>query len=187
MPAGFEPRGRERRYPNGERMPDDADPLKAGGEEAAGAYRKPKNCGSSPGFVIAMVLIGLGVVFLLNNIGFVHIRIFDIWRYWPLILILSGVTKLASARGPLGQMLGGLMIGLGALFLLANLGLIHLSIVVIWPLVLIGVGISLLLRPLSRAATSPARSASPRPAAITTRASICRRSPGWSSPSTRGR
>jgi hypothetical protein len=40
----------------------------------------------------AFVLIGLGVLFLLNTFGWMH---FDwIWRFWPLILIAVGVRVL---------------------------------------------------------------------------------------------
>ena len=45
----------------------------------------------------AFVLIGLGVLFLLNTFGWMH---FDwIWRFWPLILILVGVRVLMKRRG----------------------------------------------------------------------------------------
>ena len=40
-----------------------------------------------------IILISIGVLFLFHNLaGFDIIRI--IWRYWPLILIALGVTKL---------------------------------------------------------------------------------------------
>ena len=40
----------------------------------------------------AYVLIGLGVLFLLNTFGWMH---FDwIWRFWPIILILVGIRVL---------------------------------------------------------------------------------------------
>ena len=44
----------------------------------------------------AFVLIGLGVLFLMNTFGWMH---FDwIWRFWPLVLILIGVRVLMKRQ-----------------------------------------------------------------------------------------
>jgi len=44
----------------------------------------------------AVVLIGLGVLFLLDEMGALH---FDwIWRFWPLILIALGVRILMQRQ-----------------------------------------------------------------------------------------
>jgi len=46
----------------------------------------------------AFVLIGLGVLFLMNTFGWMH---FDwIWRFWPLVLILIGVRVLMKRQRP---------------------------------------------------------------------------------------
>jgi hypothetical protein len=45
----------------------------------------------------AFVLIGLGVLFLLNEMDVVN---FDrIWRFWPLVLIAIGIRVLMRRRG----------------------------------------------------------------------------------------
>jgi len=44
---------------------------------------------------IAILLIIIGVVFLLDNLGYVHISVAELIRtYWPVILIWMGVEKL---------------------------------------------------------------------------------------------
>jgi hypothetical protein len=44
----------------------------------------------------AFILIGLGILFLLDEVGFLH---FDwIWRFWPLILIAIGVRILMQRQ-----------------------------------------------------------------------------------------
>ena len=56
-------------------------------------------------FVIATVLIVLGVVFLLGNLDIINVDIGDLLsNWWPLILILLGVIGLFQARGtPVGS------------------------------------------------------------------------------------
>ena len=55
----------------------------------------PENCGSRVP-VGAVILIGLGVLFLLDEVGWLH---FDwIWRFWPLILIAIGIRILMQRQ-----------------------------------------------------------------------------------------
>jgi len=44
---------------------------------------------------IAILLIVMGVVFLLDNLNYVHISVAELIRtYWPVILIWMGIEKL---------------------------------------------------------------------------------------------
>ncbi len=44
---------------------------------------------------IAILLIIIGVVFLLDNLNYVHISVTELIRtYWPVILIWMGIEKL---------------------------------------------------------------------------------------------
>ena len=58
------------------------------------------------GFVWPVVLIGAGIVFLLNNLGVIS---WDVWatllRLWPLLLIAVGLDILVGRRFPLGSAL----------------------------------------------------------------------------------
>lgn len=69
-----------------------------------------------------VVLIGAGVLFLLENIGIVgELDWAAAWRYWPLALIFLGLNVLVvQVRPPLGTALSG-VIGLGAVAVLAFL------------------------------------------------------------------
>jgi hypothetical protein len=109
-------------------------------------YRNPA-WRSSPGLIPAIIIIGIGVLFLLNNLHVVYVQ--DWWRYWPVMLIAGGLAKLmdATAQGP--RIIGAMLIGAGALFLADNLGLIQLSWDAFWPLVLIGIGLLMLWNRLS--------------------------------------
>ncbi len=45
----------------------------------------------------AFILIGLGVLFLLDELGVLHFH--NLWRFWPLVLIALGIRILMRRRG----------------------------------------------------------------------------------------
>ena len=95
-----------------------------------------------PPHVGAVLLILAGVLFFLNNTGIVHIG--SIFSYWPLILVAVGVSKLRCYRG-LTQIWSIVVITIGGLFLMHNLGVLSLSFGLLWPIGLIGMGVLLLV------------------------------------------
>jgi Domain of unknown function (DUF5668)/B-box zinc finger len=54
-------------------------------------------CGPSRVPVGAFILIGLGVLFLLDELGVLHMH--NLWRFWPVVLILLGVRVLMRRTG----------------------------------------------------------------------------------------
>jgi len=57
----------------------------------------PRSCGSGMGVtVIALILISVGVLLLLDNLGILWID--NIWNLWPLSLIAVGVAELIRWR-----------------------------------------------------------------------------------------
>jgi predicted membrane protein len=100
--------------------------------------------GRQSGAIFGILLVMAGVLFLLDNMRIVHIG--NVWDYWPLILIAVGVSKLYNCRGSFGLIWSGGMIAVGVLFLLGNLGFLHVDFGVIWPLALIGWGVLMLTR-----------------------------------------
>jgi hypothetical protein len=94
------------------------------------------------GILPALIVIGVGVIFLLNNLNipFLH----DIWRYWPGILIAVGVAKMVDSPVSSGRIIGGILMGVGGLLLADNLGYLNLTWENCWPLILIGAGVLML-------------------------------------------
>jgi hypothetical protein len=41
-----------------------------------------------------LILIAIGMLFILNNLGFIHFSWYSFWRLWPVILLLWGITIL---------------------------------------------------------------------------------------------
>jgi hypothetical protein len=99
--------------------------------------RQPK---VTPAMIPGIVLVGIGVLFLLDNLHIVHV---STWiAYWPVILIALGLVKLVDATTNAGRIGGGVLLAVGGLFLGDNLG--YLRIDQMWPLILIAIGLFLM-------------------------------------------
>ncbi|OAB46024.1 cell wall-active antibiotics response protein LiaF [Paenibacillus glacialis] len=74
--------------------------------------------GWSDRFFGGLVLIGIGVIFLLQQMGYVDISLGSIIStYWPLILIYAGLKNLLTSRGKGGSFLGAfILIAVGGYF-----------------------------------------------------------------------
>ena len=101
----------------------------------------------SGGLIGGLILAGIGVLLLLDNLGILPVQ--DIWDYWPVILIVVGLSRAATACGWGGRVFGSALIFAGAVFLLHNLGYLHGDPWnFFWPVILIAVGMGMLARSL---------------------------------------
>lgn len=100
------------------------------------------------GAVVGLIIISIGVLFLLDNLGIVYFQ--DYIPYWPAILIAFGVARIADAHGPGAILWGGLVAGIGGLLLLGNLHIFTIDWRMLWPLLIIGWGVVILIRNLER-------------------------------------
>ena len=58
-------------------------------------------------FVGPVILIGLGLIFLLNNLGMTDLNIWDlVVRFWPVILIVVGIEILFGHKSSIGSLVG---------------------------------------------------------------------------------
>ena len=90
----------------------------------------------------AIIVIGIGVLFLLNNLNILY---FSEWaRYWPVILIAVGLVKLVDANSPGGHVTGAIFVAVGAILLGQTLGYLKVDMQDLWPLFLIGAGLLML-------------------------------------------
>lgn len=101
------------------------------------------------GLVGGVILAGIGVVLLLQNLGIPYFE--DLERYWPVILIVVGIAQAARSVGMGGKVWGGAVFIAGVIFLLNNLGVIHGNVWrFLWPGILIMVGLAMLARAIDR-------------------------------------
>jgi cell wall-active antibiotic response 4TMS protein YvqF len=109
------------------------------------SFRPPyhrEDAGASERLVPAIVLIAVGAIFLLNNLHLVYAH--DLLRYWPAILIAVGIVKLVDSPDTSGRVGGGVLVGLGAVFLAQSLGFLDVRFWDLWPLILIAIGLAML-------------------------------------------
>lgn len=94
-------------------------------------------------FFLGGVLIVAGALWLLNNIGVLTPRAFDLIFSWPTLLIVIGGYLLAVYQWAWGSILGGI----GLCLLIAEIIHIPIPLFKLWlPLLCIGLGIVLLVR-----------------------------------------
>lgn len=93
----------------------------------------------TPQLLLGLIVIGIGVLFTLDNLGIAHWSHY-VFRYWPAGLVAVGVLKLWHSREA-GGAFGGLLFTLaGTWLLLEQTALVRISFVDLWPLLLVFVG-----------------------------------------------
>ncbi len=111
--------------------------------------------------LIGLALVALGVMFLLEKSGLFGPDASIVATYWPTLLIAGGLWGLAGG-GFRFRIWPLILLAIGVIFLLSNLGLLSWSGGLFWPVALIIVGLALLTRRFSpRRRRHAASSASP--------------------------
>src|SRR5687768_13856559 len=106
-------------------------------------YHRP-DAGAAERMVPAIVLISIGAIFLLRNLHFTYFREAIAW--WPALLVAFGVVKLVDSEDNSGRVFGGLVGTAGGILLARNLGFLDISVRELWPLILIGAGLMMLVQ-----------------------------------------
>lgn len=65
-----------------------------------------------------LILVLIGVLFILKNVGVVYFSWYSLWRLWPLILVLIGVVMLPIKEG-IKVALTVVVLAIGAIFLVS--------------------------------------------------------------------
>ncbi len=98
--------------------------------------------------IVGIVVLLLGVVLTLGNFDLVNSS--SILRYWPALLVVFGAIKASQPGRGGGRIFGIVIAGVGALMLLDRLDVIWFEFWDLWPLILVLVGASLMLKSGSR-------------------------------------
>jgi hypothetical protein len=92
-------------------------------------------------FIFGALIVAAGVVLLLDQQGIINAdRVFS--YFWPVIMIAAGTAMLIDCRGRGGRGFGGIMLlAIGSILMLENLGVAHIHFDVVWPLIVIAGGV----------------------------------------------
>lgn len=93
---------------------------------------------------LGLIVLAIGVLFTLDNLGVLDAH--DYLRYWPSILIVYGLVRFAGACCTSDRLWGGLWVVVGGWLLLNELDIVSISIWKLWPLFLVFLGLSIMLR-----------------------------------------
>jgi hypothetical protein len=103
----------------------------------------PPRPGSVPRVLIGAFLVLIGLLLALEQLGWMEA--YHVMRFWPVLLVLYGLTILQ--RGGRGVVVGTFVVLIGAWLLLNTLHLLYLEPwQFIWPLILVVVGARILMR-----------------------------------------
>ena len=86
-------------------------------------------------FVLGLGVFALGVILILDNFGVIDGGV--LVPYWPVLLIVLGVSHLVGPSSVRKLGWGLSWIAVGAIILLNNLGVFAVGIQVLWPVVLV--------------------------------------------------
>ena len=85
--------------------------------------------------VIGLALIAGGLLFTLDNFGFVDVS--ELWKFWPLVLVALGVAKFANRS----FLAGTVLVTVGTLLFLRSFGLLHFHLRYLFPLIFVLIGL----------------------------------------------
>jgi predicted membrane protein len=92
--------------------------------------------------VIGIIVLIFGILLFLRNLGY-DIGM-SLWSYWPIILIILGLRIIFQPRVNRQLVTGAILAIVGVLLILHNLDILHFGWGIIWPLLIILIGISII-------------------------------------------
>jgi predicted membrane protein len=108
----------------------------------------------TPQAVVGVLIIVVGALLMAGNLGWVEAR--QVLSFWPLGILAIGAAMFVRAPDPSARFSAGVVLVIGAWLTLARvLHLGGLSLKLIWPLMLIGIGAALISRAWRRGMETP--------------------------------
>ena len=132
---------KERRKPPAWKVDDFGDEIRervsANVHDRINGRTRRRSCGRDGygGLIPGAIILAVGIIFLLDSLGYVRARHF--LQFWPTILIFVGISKIVRRDS---RIWGALVLLFGIFLQLSELGIGHFSWGQFWPLLLIAGG-----------------------------------------------
>lgn len=117
------------------------------------SQRRSPGVRMTPQLVFGLIVIAAGVLFTLDNLGFVHAENYT--RFWPTGLIAIGLLKLSQTRRGPPALVSMFMVVLGAWLLFGELTEYRIHFGDLWPVLLVLFGAYLVWQGVSVRASRP--------------------------------
>lgn len=111
----------------------------------------------TPQAVLGVLIVGFGLLLTADNFNLIDAD--QVLRFWPLVFVAVGLTKLVQSDTTSGQVFGGFLSAIGVLLIADEFWTIDLEIGRLWPLALVAVGVFIVYRAARGESTSPATGA----------------------------
>lgn len=96
------------------------------------------------GLIVGVILLVLGLLWTLDNLGFVYAD--SILRWWPALLVAWGVARIFGFGGCRRPVAGGFLVLIGSLLLVGEIRALPFVVWDLWPIALIVLGASIIAR-----------------------------------------
>jgi predicted membrane protein len=113
---------------------------------------------ATPQVVLGLIIVVIGVLFTLDNMDIIYAH--EYLRYWPVLIVIYGIAKMAQPRSAPGRFAGIIFTLIGLALLSDKLDLLSFRLWDFWPLVIVLIGLSLIWRSFERH-TTPRANMSP--------------------------
>jgi predicted membrane protein len=93
-------------------------------------------------FIIGLLILGLGVLYMLQSFGVLYAR--DITTYWPALIVIYGVSRIIQGDTAPQKVWGAFWAFVGTIWVLDKMDIIYFDFIDLWPLILVALGVSLI-------------------------------------------
>lgn len=98
----------------------------------------------SPRLILGLAVVGVGLAFLADNLGWANAG--DFLRFAPVVLIVVGLVKLLQDRSNSGRLFGALLLVIGTISTVDTFFFPGVNFWRWWPLAIVGFGLLILLK-----------------------------------------